>query len=209
VNATHGPYGALQTGGLLLLQDKTFPNIVTIVTGESLTGSWWAHPLGHEIFRLVNEVADHPDILVSKLLDGKITFVHRRLWPPLLAVAMAGEAWQTAGLSREGRALLEQVAREGSIVSSGAASKELECRLLVHGNQIHTESGKHQTRLETWQDWALRTGCKARGSVAQGRAVLEAAVRGLGGSVERLPWHRFKLKSNRRGSSTKRQSSNP
>jgi len=207
VKATQGPLIALETGGLLLLQDKTFPSIVTIVTGESLTGSWWAHPLGHEIFRLVNEVADHPDVLVSKLLDGKITFVHRRLWPPLLAVALAGEAWQTAGLSREGRALLEQVARERSIVSSGAASKELECRLLVHGNQIHTKSGKHQTRLETWQDWALRTGCKPRGSVAQGRAGLEAAVCGLGGSVERLPWHRFKLKLTRRGTSAKGKSS--
>ncbi|MFI5456021.1 MAG: hypothetical protein ACHRXM_11285 [Isosphaerales bacterium] len=209
MKATQGPYGALETGGLLLLQDKTFPNIVTIVTGESLTGSWWAHPLGHEIFRLVNEVADHPDVLVSKLLDGKITFVHRRLWPPLLAVAMAGEAWQTAGLSGEAQLLLEQVERAGNVVSSGAASKELECRLLVHGNQIHTESGKHQTRLESWQAWALRAGCNPDQSAAQGRAVLEAAVCGLGGSVERLPWHRFKLKSTRRGRSTKRKSSHP
>jgi len=209
LDATHSPLGALETGGLLLLQDKTFPNIVTIVIGESLTGSWWAHPLGHEIFRFVNEVADHPDVMTSKLLDGKVTFVHRRLWPALLAVASAREPWQTAGLSDEACALLEQVEREGGVVSSGAAAKEIERRLLVHGDQIHTESGKHQTRLETWQAWALRAGCNPQGSAAQGRALLETAVRRLGGNVKGLPWHRFKLESTRPGTSTRRKPSNP
>jgi len=192
LEASYGPLIALETGGLLLLQDKTFPNVVTIVTGESLTGSWWSHPLGHEIFRLVNELADHPDVMTSKLLDGKVTFIHRRLWPALLAVAMAREPWQTAGLSGEGQLLLEQVEQAGSAVSSGAAAKEIERRLLVHGDQIHTESGKHQTRLETWRAWALRTGCKPRGSAADARALLEAAVCGLGGTARSLPWHRFK-----------------
>jgi len=209
VKATHGPLVALETGGLLLLQDKSFPSIVTIVTGESLTGSWWAHPLGHEIFRLVSEVADHADVMICKLLDGKVTFVHRRLWPALLAVAMAREPWQTAGLSDPAHLHLERVEREGSVLSSGPASKEIERRLLVHGEQIHTQSGKHQTRLEPWQAWALRAGCKPRGRAAQGRSALESAVRALGGPVTLLPWHRFKVKSTRGTTAKKGKSPTP
>jgi hypothetical protein len=87
---------------------------------------------------------------VCKLLDGKVTFIRRRLWPAMLALAGAREPWQTAGLSREGHALSERVEREQSVESSGPAAKELERRLVVHGDQIHTGSGRHQIRLETW-----------------------------------------------------------
>ena len=182
---------ALQTGGLLLLQDKTFPNVVTIVTGESLRRSWWGHPLGHKIFRTLTELAANPDVVVCKLLDGKVTFVHRRLWPALLAVASADEPWQTAGLSVGGHALWDQVKFWDTVESPAPTSTELERRLLVHGDQVHTASGNHRTRLETWQTWAERSDCQPKGTAAQGRSVLEAAVRALGGSIESLPWHRF------------------
>jgi hypothetical protein len=209
MESTCGPLVALETGGLLLLQDKAFPNVVTIVTGESLHVSWWAHPLGHVVFRCANEIAAHPDVLVSKLLDGKVTFVHRRLWPALLAIAIAREPWQTTGLSREGQALLDQVESAESIVASGPASKEIEGRLLVLGDQIHTESGRHQIRLETWKSWAVRTCCKPSRSAAQGKARLEKAVTGLGGAVESLPWHRFAVKSTGRRKIKDGLSSNP
>jgi hypothetical protein len=181
----------LDTKGLLLLQDKTFPNLVRIVTGESLTGSWWGHHLGHQIFRAANEVADHPDVLVCKLLGGKVTFVNRRLWPEVLAVAVSCEPWQMAGLSAGGRRLFDDVERMGSVVASGPLSRELERRLLVHGDQVHTESGTHQARLETWQAWAQRSGCNPHGSAVEAKASLEVAVLDLGGSVAILPWHRF------------------
>jgi hypothetical protein len=207
LEATHVAIDALRTGGLLLLQDKTLKSVVTIVIGETLAGSWWAHPRGHEVFRCVNDIADHADVLVCKLFDGKVTFVHRWLWPPLLAVATAGEPWQTAGLSREGRALLERVVRERSVVSSGEDSKEIERRLLVHGEQVHTESGMHQNRLETWQAWASRAGCEPDRPPAEGRAALEAAVRGMGGSVQSLPWHRYGSAPGRRRAGGKRKES--
>ena len=87
--------------GLLLLQDRAFPSAATLVIGEPASGSWWAHPRSHEIFRCVRAISGHPDVLVTKLLDGKVTFVHRRLWPALLAVATAREEWQEAGLSHD------------------------------------------------------------------------------------------------------------
>ena len=153
----------LKKEGLLLTQDRTFPNVVAIVTGETLRGSWWAHPRCHEIFACLKAIAADPDVMVTKLIQGKVTFVHRRLWKAVLSVAMARDRWQTEGLSREAGALLEQVEREGTVQTSGPPSAELEQRLLVHGDQIHTESGKHKTRLETWPAWAKRCGCEPAG----------------------------------------------
>jgi hypothetical protein len=184
----------LEKGGLLLVQDRSFPNVVAIVTGETLRGSWWAHPRCHEIFGCLNMIAADPDVMVTKLIQGKVTFVHRRLWKSVLSVVLARDRWQTEGLSREAGSLLEQVEREGTVQASGPESVELEQRLLVHGDQIHTESGKHKTRLETWPAWALRSGCEPAGDAALAQVELENCVRGLGLAVSSLPWHHFERK---------------
>jgi hypothetical protein len=188
---THCLIAALETCGLLLLQDKSFPSAVGVITGESLAGSWWSHPRSDEIFRAVSAVAAHPDVLACKLYGGKVTFAHRTLWPAVLAVAQAGEPWQTASLSSEARSLWEQIEREGSVTTSGKEAKEIESRLLAHGQQLHTESGNHKIRLEPWSAWATRQGCKSNVSTDQGRSQLEAAVGTLGGTIKRLPWHAF------------------
>jgi hypothetical protein len=179
---------ALERGGLLLLQDKTFPNVAALVAGEAVSGSWWSHARGHEIFRAVSELARHPDVLVCKLIAGKVTFVQRRLWPAVLAVARSGESWQTAGLAAETRSLLEEVEREGSIVASGKAAQEIESRLLAHGEQIHTELGNHKIRLETWAAWSNRAGCEPDPSACDARSRLERIVVEAGGSLTSLPW---------------------
>jgi len=76
---------ALSQHGLLLKQDKQLPNVVTILTGEKLSTSWWSHPKGKLIFNVLRELEDHPDVLVAKLIAGKDTLIHRRLWPAFLA----------------------------------------------------------------------------------------------------------------------------
>ena len=81
----------LSEQGLLLQQDKVLPNVVALVTGETLSGSWWQHPQARAIFQSLGELADHPDVLLTKLVSGKVTLVHRRLWPAVLAVAIARE----------------------------------------------------------------------------------------------------------------------
>ena len=40
----------------------------------------------HEIFRTVEALPDD-QVIATKLVGGKVTFIHRRLWPDLLAVA--------------------------------------------------------------------------------------------------------------------------
>ena len=60
------------------------PNLAEAVAGEPIRGSWWGHKKGSEIFRALSLVDDSPDVLCFRLVQGKITFVHRRLWPALV-----------------------------------------------------------------------------------------------------------------------------
>ena len=52
-----------------------------------MKGGWWAHPKGNEIFLLSRAIRRSPDVLVCRLVDGKITYIHRRLWPALVRLA--------------------------------------------------------------------------------------------------------------------------
>ena len=63
------------------------PSLASAIAGGPIRGSWWAHPQNHEIFALTRTVRDCPDVLVCRLVDGKITYVHRRLWPALVRVS--------------------------------------------------------------------------------------------------------------------------
>jgi hypothetical protein len=63
------------------------PCLAQAVAGAPIRGNWWAHPRSHEIFALTRAVRDSTDVLVCRLVDGKITYVHRRLWAPLVRVA--------------------------------------------------------------------------------------------------------------------------
>ena len=63
------------------------PSLAEAVAGGPIRGSWWSHPKGREIFALTRLVRASDDVLVCRLVVGKITFVHRRLWPSLVRVA--------------------------------------------------------------------------------------------------------------------------
>ena len=66
------------------------PNIAELVAGELIVGSWWAHPKGKAIFKVLSELDDCGDIRCFKLVDGKVTLVHRRAWPALVRLGRAG-----------------------------------------------------------------------------------------------------------------------
>ena len=178
---------ALRRHGLLLKQDRALPNVVGLVTGEVLSGSWWSHPRAQEIFAVLHELVERAEVLETKLIGGKVTFVHERLWPAWLAVATSGESWQQAGLSAAARQLLTEVRRAGEREGSGAAVKELERRLLVRSEQRHTESGRHVLVLESWPRWAKRCDVHAL-PTAEGKTALELAASSLGAPIRALPW---------------------
>jgi len=63
------------------------PNVAEWIAKERIKGSWWGHPTGKQIFLVTRKLRDSQEILVCRLVDGKLTFVHRRLWPTLLRLA--------------------------------------------------------------------------------------------------------------------------
>src|SRR6185312_15265006 len=74
--------------GVVLVSAKgTAPRLTEAIAGESITGSWWAHPKSHHIYAILGAVTDSDQVLVCRLVDGKVTLVHRRLWPSLVRLA--------------------------------------------------------------------------------------------------------------------------
>jgi hypothetical protein len=63
------------------------PSLAEAIAGGPIRGSWWGHAKGRIIFRAAETVCESPDVLVCKLIDDKVTYVHRRLWPALFKIA--------------------------------------------------------------------------------------------------------------------------
>jgi len=144
----------LESLGVLLVSDARLPSLASLVTGSPIHGSWWAHPGSKQIYEALKDLSANPDVLVVKLVEGKDTLVHRRVWPELVAIAVSGEPWQFDKLSAPARRLYERVARDGMVEATGALTLELESRLLARAGQFHSESGAHRKHLEDWKRWA-------------------------------------------------------
>lgn len=162
--------------GLLLLSDSNLPSVSGLVTGEKLRGSWWAHKQAQTIFAVSEMLEDHRDVLITKLISDKVTFVHRELWGRIYSIGVAREDWQLKNLSPAAKLLLKTVEAEGWLETNKLGKKfgtkpadtarELELRLLVHAEQKHSESGAHTKVLETWDTWAQRVRFRARAQSA-------------------------------------------
>ena len=77
--------------GIVLASAKgPVPNVAEAVAGEPIVGSWWAHKKGKAIFAALSEIDDSPDVRCFKLVDGKVTFAHRKLWPALVRLGHEG-----------------------------------------------------------------------------------------------------------------------
>ncbi len=63
------------------------PSLAVRIAGGPIRGSWWSHPMGHEIFALTQKVRDSKAVLICTLARGKITYIHRRLWPAFVRTA--------------------------------------------------------------------------------------------------------------------------
>jgi len=76
-----------QHGVVLASARGKVPTLTEAIVGAPIKGSWWGHPEGKRIFAVQSEVQENEDILVCRLLAGKLTLVHRRLWPAVAALA--------------------------------------------------------------------------------------------------------------------------
>jgi hypothetical protein len=192
----------LQKFGLLLLSDSALPSVSQLVANTKVKGSWWSHENAHAIFAVCEMLEDHPDVLIVKLISDKVTFVHRELWGRIYSIGVAREDWQLKNLSTEAKRLLKTLESEGWLQTNklgkefgmkpGETARELEQRLLLHANQIHTESGAHAKILETWDTWAQRACSRANAKSADAaKRFLERRLaeinKEFGGSGS-LPW---------------------
>jgi hypothetical protein len=193
----------LENSGLLLVSDQYFPSVAYTIVQTQRKGSWWSYPEAHTIFALNGMLEDHPDVLVMKLISGKVTFVHRELWGHIYSIASAREDWQMKPLSASARSLLKKVDSEGSIQTDvlgkqfdpkpGDAARELEFHLLIHTEQVHTKSGRHAKILQTWDEWAKAAKFRGRAkSPAAARRFLEERMNSVNkeypNKFVRFPW---------------------
>ena len=63
------------------------PSLAEAVAGGPIHGSWWSHPKGRAIFAATRALREAPDVLVCRVVDGKISFAHERVWPALVKLA--------------------------------------------------------------------------------------------------------------------------
>jgi hypothetical protein len=145
----------------------------------------------------LQELEHHPDVLLAKLLGGKVTFVHRTLWPALLTVVSAREPWQLDGLppvAVQGLGAFDAAEAEGAEppALSRTVSKELEARLLAQAETVHSPTGKHDIRLRPWRAWAAAANCPwpQTHDVPAAKRLLETAAARLGPPPPELPWPR-------------------
>jgi len=192
----------LERFGLLLLSDSSLPNVATLVAGEKVSGSWWSHKAAQRIFVISETLEDHADVLLLKLVSNKVTFVHRELWGRIYSIGVAREDWQLSKLSPVAKRLLNTLDDQGSLLTNklgkefgpkpAETARELESRLLLHANQIHTESGAHAKVIETWDTWADRAGLRVKASnPAAARRLLEQRLAEMNeefGGKGKLPW---------------------
>lgn len=88
--------------GIVLASAKgPAPRLTEAIVGQPISGSWWSHPQSHRIYAILQAVCDSPEVLVCRLVDRKITLVHRRLWPALVRLADAFAPEQLAQVREE------------------------------------------------------------------------------------------------------------
>ena len=88
--------------GMLLHSARgPIPNVAELIAGEPIRGSWWGHRSGHAIFHELETLSDSPDVVRLRLVNGKVTLVHRRVWPALVRVADQLDAAQLAALHEQ------------------------------------------------------------------------------------------------------------
>jgi hypothetical protein len=140
----------IEQQGVVLASGKgPVPNLAAILVGEPIKGSWWAHPQSHRIFAIFESIADSPDILECRLVEGKVTYVHRRLWPALIRAAAAFPAKNLARVAQEHTQTGHHIKRETPFPDWTDADSRTAAQSLTA-----------QEALSALGDWALAQGKK-------------------------------------------------
>jgi hypothetical protein len=141
----------VQRHGVVLVSARgAAPRLTEAIAGEPIAGSWWSHPQGKRIFSVLNAVTESGQVLVCRLAGGKLTLVHRRLWPALVRIAGRLRPAQLAQVQERHTAggrhetvevpfpqwVPQEVLAQGRRADEAAA-------LAVFGQWIETKGSKH------------------------------------------------------------------
>jgi hypothetical protein len=150
----------VQKHGVILASAKgPVPRLTEAIAGEPIKGSWWSHSKSHQIFAVFQAVRDSEDVLVCRLVNGKVTFIHRRLWPALVRVAERFPATQIAQVHEEHTASGRHATREVPF------PKWVPPGVIEHARRL-----SEQEALDALGPWALLPNGGARnGIVSMGR----------------------------------------
>ena len=139
-----------QQGVVLVAGRGPVPRLVEVILGEPIKGSWWAHPASHRIFAVLQAVEASADLLMCRLVDGKVTLVHRRLWPALARLERRFTREQLAQIHQEHTAAGRHANRvvafpawvpEGVLAASRRMSDEEAERILT---PVLARGGRHR-----------------------------------------------------------------
>ena len=101
-----------QHGVVLASAKGPVPRLTEAIVDGPIKGSWWAHRRSHHIFAVLQAVTDSEDVLVCRLVNGKVTLVHRRLWPAVVRAAKRFRSDQVSQVREEHTASGRHVTRE-------------------------------------------------------------------------------------------------
>jgi len=183
---------AVENMGLLLVHDQRLPSATALVAGGPVFGSWWSHPDATTIYNALGALEDR--LATVKLVAGKLTLVAPRLWPDLVAIGSSQQPWQLDGLTGDARALLDRVAAADDPVLLDSpnlreSGKQLEERLLVVGEEVHTDEGHHLKALGSWEPWGAARSVEDPPDTETAMSRFESIVNGWEpDSASLLPW---------------------
>jgi hypothetical protein len=176
---------ALIAHGLLLVQGQAeVPSVADLLAGAPVTTrgySWDYEPA----WRVTAELGARPDVAECKLLRGRRTLVHERLWPAVHACALAARP-------RVDSALLHLVEQR-----PGVSGDECKAVLAVDSRAFQREKGRleqwlcvwsaerddvdHHTHDRAWFPWAtgkIATGVTTVPSFGNAATALSEAIGG-------------------------------
>ena len=183
---------AVEREGLLLVHDQVLPSVTALIAGGPVPGSWWSHPLANLIYNALGAIADQ--VPSCKLVSKKVTLIAPRLRADLVAVGSSKQSWQLKGLPKPTKGLLDRVESSSHPVMLDThelriAGKQLEERLLVSGDEVHTDTGRHVKALIPWSRWRRDQGVTGRLPTAESAmAHFEAIVDRWNPRRRVLPW---------------------
>ncbi len=127
------------------------PSLAETIAGEPIPGSWWGHPKGDAIFACSRAIRRSKDVLTCRLINGKVTYVHRRLWPALVRLsgelkadrlAPISEIHTAAGKHRTETAAFSKWVPADVIASAAKLSPDQAIALLESAGMAEVISGK-------------------------------------------------------------------